>query len=375
MKKSEFLNKLLNKVFHDCYEFQDNNTDFLRFQASLRDRITRRLKDKFFVLARRMGFVRRHFSIGRVSQYLNYILTNADEFEAFYQLLCDDYSRQLLIELLGYRLLGPQHVRLSINDKKYWRKRLSIDNDFLQERAILKTHSWPGSLNRYQLNDLKGLLGIYSVSLGVLNIFILEHYAYRRDGKVVEVEPGDVVIDAGGCWGNGALYFADRAGPQGKVYCFEFVPQNLIILQRSLDLNQHISDSISVISKALWDKGGEILSYHDSGPGTSLKKDHDGPLLQVSTVTIDDFVKGEKIERVDFIKMDIEGSELKALQGAAKTIHSFRPKLAISLYHKQEDFITIPKYLAELDVQYEFYLDHFTIHGEETVLFASPKSE
>jgi FkbM family methyltransferase len=332
------------------------------------------LKDRFYALARGKGFVRRHFSIERTSKFLNYILTNAAEFEAFYQLLCDDYSRQLLIELLGYTLLGPQHVKLSINNREYWKRRVAIDNDFLQERDALKTQSWPGALNRYQLSGLNGPLNIYSVSLGVLNVFILEHYAYRRNGKIIEVRPGDVVIDAGGCWGDSALYLADRVVPQGKVYCFEFVLQNLDILKHNLDRNRHISNGISVISKALWNEGGEILSYYDSGPGTSLEKDHNGPLLQVPTVTIDGFVKDERIGRVDFIKMDIEGSELKALQGAAKTIHSFRPKLAISLYHKKEDFITIPKYLAELDVQYEFYLDHFTIHGEETVLFASPKS-
>jgi hypothetical protein len=73
--------------------------------------------------------------------------------------------------------------------------------------------------------------------------------------------------------------------------------------------------------------------------------------------------------------MDIEGSELKGLQGAEETICTFRPKLAISLYHKDEDIIMIPEYLHKLDLGYEFFLDHFTIHRWETVLFASPKHE
>jgi hypothetical protein len=46
--------------------------------------------------------------------------------------------------------------------------------------------------------------------------------------------------------------------------------------------------------------------------------------------------------------------------------------LAISVYHKDDDFISIPNYLRNLDLGYEFFLDHFTIYGEETVLFASP---
>ena len=375
MKENEFLKKLLYKIFHDCYEFQECNTDFCRFQASMRDQITRQLKDRFYLFLASKGCVRRHFSIEKASDYLAYILTNADEFENFYQSLSDDYSCRLLIDLLAYKVLGPQHVRLPINSKEYWRKRESIDNDFLKERHTIKTQAWPGVLNQYQFNGLKGLMNIHSVSLGILLMFVYELYAYQRNGKTIKVEPGDVVLDAGGCWGDSALYFADRVGPKGKIYCFEFVLENLNVLRRNLDLNRHISDVISVVSMALWNKSGEKISYGDVGPGTSLEKKRGGQQLQVSTISIDDFVKERRLKRVDFIKMDIEGSELKALKGAVDAIRSFRPKLAIALYHKKEDFITIPKYLVGLDVKYDFFIDHITIYGEETVLFASPRPD
>ena len=89
-------------------------------------------------------------------------------------------------------------------------------------------------------------------------------------------------------------------------------------------------------------------------------------------MTIDDFVKEQELRRIDFIKMDVEGAELRALRGAEQTIRTFRPKLAVSLYHKRDDFIVIPSYLDCLDVGYEFFLGHYTIHREETVLFARP---
>ena len=139
-----------------------------------------------------------------------------------------------------------------------------------------------------------------------------------------------------------------------------------------MDLNRHTFDVISVVPVALWNKSGETLRYSDAGPGTSLEKKRGGQQLQVSTVSIDDFVRERRLKRVDFIKMDIEGSELKALQGGVDTIRNFRPKLAISLYHKKEDFVTIPKYLLDLDVKYDFFIDHTTIYQEETVLFARP---
>jgi len=72
--------------------------------------------------------------------------------------------------------------------------------------------------------------------------------------------------------------------------------------------------------------------------------------------------------------MDIEGAELKALQGAEDTLLRFKPSLAISLYHKDSDFIDIPKYLANLDLGYKFYLDHFTVYKNETVLYACART-
>jgi hypothetical protein len=71
--------------------------------------------------------------------------------------------------------------------------------------------------------------------------------------------------------------------------------------------------------------------------------------------------------------MDIEGAELFALEGARNTIRRFKPKLAIAIYHSIDDFVTIPKWIMDLDVDYNFYLGHYTIHEEETVFFAKSK--
>ena len=68
--------------------------------------------------------------------------------------------------------------------------------------------------------------------------------------------------------------------------------------------------------------------------------------------------------------MDIEGAELEALKGATNTIQTFRPKLAISVYHRTRDFWEIPQWIDSLNLGYQFHLRHFTIHAGETVLFA-----
>jgi hypothetical protein len=99
--------------------------------------------------------------------------------------------------------------------------------------------------------------------------------------------------------------------------------------------------------------------------GVSNIKDEGTHIIDVST--LDD----EILERVTFIKMDIEGSELYALRGAEKIIRKYKPKLAICVYHKKEDIVEIPKFIMSLGLDYKLYIRHHQkCSGTETVLYA-----
>lgn len=67
--------------------------------------------------------------------------------------------------------------------------------------------------------------------------------------------------------------------------------------------------------------------------------------------------------------MDIEGAELDALKGAEKTIEQFRPKLAISLYHKREDLYEIPIWIKSIMPNYKMYLRHYANKQWDLVLY------
>ena len=78
-------------------------------------------------------------------------------------------------------------------------------------------------------------------------------------------------------------------------------------------------------------------------------------------------------EKVSFIKMDIEGSELEALKGAQTIIKEQRPKMAICVYHKIEDLWKIPLFLHKINPEYKIYIRHHAkFWVSETVCYAIP---
>ena len=199
--------------------------------------------------------------------------------------------------------------------------------------------------------------------------FELEQYACKRID--VRAKPGSIVIDGGGCFADTALYFAHLVGESGKVYSFEFVESNLELYQKNLDLNPDIANRIEICRHPLWSTSDNELYVKDRGPASTITPEPDGEdSALVKTLAIDDLVTRKALDRVDFIKMDIEGAEFESLKGAEQTIRKFKPQLAICVYHSPEDFHRLAELINSFDPNYRFALGHFTIHAEETVLFA-----
>ena len=77
--------------------------------------------------------------------------------------------------------------------------------------------------------------------------------------------------------------------------------------------------------------------------------------------------------RVNIIKMDVEGSEYEGLIGAQKTIKKHHPQLIISIYHKKDDLWNLPLLIKDISPDYKFYIRHFSFSWSETVVIAIPK--
>ena len=301
---------------------------------------------------------------------LRFIEPHIGKIEWLYQSLSDEQSRQTLIQIFAYRALGYRKVKLPLNNPDYWAYLEAIERQLKDAESIdLGFKGWQA--HKINLASVGYPVELFCRPSGVMAQYVLQQYRCPTSWGAIEVSEGDTVLDAGGCYGDTALYFACKANSKGEVYSFEFLPDNLEILRRNLTLNSNLSKRIHIVEHPLWSRTGERLFIVGNGPGTRVLPSASCPKTkQITTLSIDDFVCKESLGKVDFIKMDIEGAELQALYGAAETIRRFQPKLAISVYHNLADFWTIPQYLDTLKLRYRYYLRHFTIHAEETILFA-----
>ncbi len=369
---NSFVRDFVAALVEDCFAVQTRNMDWLRNGGGRRMRFMYRAKDLVAYCCERLALVPRgHYD----ADALAFILDNLDSFNTTFCLLGDSHSRDVLIKVLEYRVLGPRHVKVPLNTAEFWNSYMTINERFA--RRLRTRSAWDDRwyFNQYEVPVNEEVLRLDAHPLNILNTFVLDQYAYARNNEAIGVTNGDVVIDGGGCYGDTALYFAALAGPTGAVVSFEFMEDNLRIFRDNLSLNAALSKRISVIPKALWNRSGQTLTFDSNGPGTRISS---GPAAavarKVESVSIDDVAKTAPLPRIDFIKLDIEGSELSALHGAVETITRFKPNLAVSLYHNLDDFLTIPQWIQSLGLGYRFYLDHFTIHREETVLFAAARS-
>jgi FkbM family methyltransferase len=185
----------------------------------------------------------------------------------------------------------------------------------------------------------------------VLDAFKHKGYWYhgkRREAESMQlfadlVGSGNVVIEAGGNIGYMSVYFAKLCGPAGKVIVFEPSPQNLQYLRRNIvNLPQVI-----VVEKAVGSSSGprELFIEELTGQNNTFYADYDVftnnataagydgggyRSLRVDVITIDEYCEANNVHP-DFIKIDIEGAELEALQGSERTIQQDKPRIMVEV--------------------------------------------
>ena len=188
--------------------------------------------------------------------------------------------------------------------------------------------------------------------------------------EYINTEDLYAIIEGGVFDGTDTLEFVKQLADGGVLYGFD---PNLTILSDRLKHAQH--PQIKLYTRALWSKKTLLNFFSNSNnlPGARVVNGmHTEEVNQVSAVSIDEFVAEQSIEKVDFIKLDIEGAELEVLRGAKYTLKKHRPQLAICIYHKKEHLFQIPLYLDSLLDNYHFYIGHYSPTFWDTVWYAIP---
>lgn len=161
-------------------------------------------------------------------------------------------------------------------------------------------------------------------------IEVLQDEVYEKIGGPKE---GDIVLDVGAYVGMFTLKVINKVGKFGTVVPIEPNPTNLIYLKENV--NPH--GNIKVVEEAILNRIGEGKLYISSAsPCHSLVYPHKD-FLNVKINTIDNLVEQLGLPHVDFIKMDIEGAELQALEGAKETLTKNNVRCAIASYHALPD--------------------------------------
>jgi FkbM family methyltransferase len=186
------------------------------------------------------------------------------------------------------------------------------------------------------------------------------------------IKRGDVVLDVGANVGTDTKSALDAGA--GLVVAIEPEPATLECLRRNL-AGEIRDKRVVIVPKGAWDKDDTLMLHVDNADagGSSLIWQKNGASVPVPLTTIDRMVQELNLQRVDLIKMDIEGAEKYALLGARETIRRYHPRLSLVLEHRLDDVDVLPAVARELYPGYHLTLTPCTktmtlVHPEVALL-------
>lgn len=294
------------QVLEEFQNFQVAITVGREYYDEVLEIVLQHLKDEDVYLENKL--IHRDSTISM--QYRDMVQSRQKELINFYNVLSDEFSKEVLINVLKGNVT---------DDIKYFTS-VSTPNQYFNELTA----------SEYEKCFIDG--GAYD---------------------------GDTIED----------FIAFSNGQFGQILAFEPLDECYSDLKQRID-KKNEKDRINIYNKGLYDCSGSIGFNNEARPGSTCIDDDSFERIQV--ISLDEM----NIKDVSFIKMDIEGSELKALIGATEIIKKNKPKLAICLYHKVDDILDISNYIRSIGVKYNYAIRHHGgihhFHECETVLYAIP---
>lgn len=179
------------------------------------------------------------------------------------------------------------------------------------------------------------------------------------------IRPGDVVIDAGAHIGVFSRWALKRGA--ARIIAIEPSPDNITCLERNL-APEIAEGKVTIVRAGVWNEESQLtlsLHSHVTAKPTLFDTADTTHSITVPVRPLDHMLEELGVDRVDFIKMDIEGAERQALAGAAKTIERFRPRMAICTYHMEDDPVVIPETVLGLHSGYRIHAKEMDVNWKD----------
>lgn len=168
---------------------------------------------------------------------------------------------------------------------------------------------------------------------------------HNYNKKWTRLEKDDIVLDCGAAVGTFSLQAANKCK---KVYAVEPLPKFI----KALKMTFKNYKNVQILPVAVGDKEGDLY-INELSFGSFLSNDKKGDKVQLKTI---DSLFADKNRPITYIKADLEGYEMSMLGGAKKTLKKYKPKLAITVYHKENNYKKMISFLKKVNPDYNFVI-------------------
>jgi FkbM family methyltransferase len=189
---------------------------------------------------------------------------------------------------------------------------------------------------------------------------------------------GNVVLDIGAYAAITSIMFAQLVGKTGAVFAFEADDNNIVCARENMRLAAQWLDvhNITLVESAVWSHcdGLEFSAEGTMGSSAvSIVRPERGPVMKVPSTTIADFCASRRLEKLDFVKIDIEGAEIEVLTASREILSRLKPRLIVEPHHV-EGALSLDR-CREILVANGYQVHLLTQFGSKTPLIAATPTQ
>ena len=297
-----------------------------------------------------------------------FVEDNAERIAALYASLADQESRDTLAFACLNRALGGLHSHGPHVTPHFLSQTESITNYTKGGGRRLSQHQWLPA--QYLLRSMKSQSRVESLSWIRMTYLRSKFFCLRNihTESRRSLKPNPVMLSSMQALAGVIPRYISQRNARLTGTCMRSRPSedNIDILRRNLSKNPDLAPAITILQRPLSNNTGDEMWILDSGATSRVDTRNNGGSKLLS-ISIDDFVSENRLDKVDFIKFDIEGAERTVIDGAMETIRKHKPTLAISIYHLRDDPFVIAEKVAALSSDYRFFVKGVCKNYGETI--------